>query len=345
MCNIAGYVGTREAAPILIEMMKKQEGFAGGYYTGIATIHERKLYSDKLVGDTLMLEEKTDAAKFPGTIGILHSRSKSGGGVEWAHPFLGVKNGEAQMAYVANGASGFFTERKAEYSAIAEGLIAEGYDMDSRVMAGENRYNTLSDGTSVHMSDVMCQLIFKKVNDGESYTEAMENAFCQIPSEIVGLVISLSEPERIFWSRINMPMFVAHAEHGTYMASTPVAFPDDAGEPHLLPPMSRGYVTNGGFCAKHFEKEPAKVAPLSARVMHDAYAVVESLISSGDRSFKELVDAVMPVFDPADCIVRAALVYSILYSIKKQGRLKLYNVSVPGVYEGIEAPEIRIGIL
>ena len=44
MCNIAGYVGEKRAAPILIEMMKKQEGFAGGYYTGIATIHKGKIY-------------------------------------------------------------------------------------------------------------------------------------------------------------------------------------------------------------------------------------------------------------------------------------------------------------
>ena len=37
MCNIAGYIGKKNAAPILFEMMKKQEGFGGGYYTGITT--------------------------------------------------------------------------------------------------------------------------------------------------------------------------------------------------------------------------------------------------------------------------------------------------------------------
>ena len=31
MCNIAGYVGSRQATPILIEMMKKQEGWDAGY--------------------------------------------------------------------------------------------------------------------------------------------------------------------------------------------------------------------------------------------------------------------------------------------------------------------------
>ena len=44
MCNIAGYVGNQPAAPILLEMLRKQEGLAGGYYTGIATIHEGKMY-------------------------------------------------------------------------------------------------------------------------------------------------------------------------------------------------------------------------------------------------------------------------------------------------------------
>ena len=40
MCNIAGYVGNKPAAPILLEMLRNQEGLAGGYYTGIATRHE-----------------------------------------------------------------------------------------------------------------------------------------------------------------------------------------------------------------------------------------------------------------------------------------------------------------
>ncbi len=51
MCNIAGYIGNRPAAPILIEMLRKQEWLDGGLSTGIATIHEGKLYYAKVVGD------------------------------------------------------------------------------------------------------------------------------------------------------------------------------------------------------------------------------------------------------------------------------------------------------
>ena len=48
MCNIAGYVGSRRAAPIIMEMLRREEGFAGGYYSGLATMCEGKIFSDTL---------------------------------------------------------------------------------------------------------------------------------------------------------------------------------------------------------------------------------------------------------------------------------------------------------
>ena len=55
MCVIAGYTGKHRAAPILIEMMSKQEGFNAGYYTGLATVHGGKLHMDKVIGDLQIL--------------------------------------------------------------------------------------------------------------------------------------------------------------------------------------------------------------------------------------------------------------------------------------------------
>ena len=51
MCNIAGYAGHRQAAPILLEILRRQEPFDGNMSTGIATIHEGRLYYAKLTGD------------------------------------------------------------------------------------------------------------------------------------------------------------------------------------------------------------------------------------------------------------------------------------------------------
>ena len=78
MCNIAGYVGKREAAPIILEMLRREEGFAGGYYSGLATMQGGKIFSEKLTGDVERLLSETPALACRGNIGIAHSRSKFG---------------------------------------------------------------------------------------------------------------------------------------------------------------------------------------------------------------------------------------------------------------------------
>ncbi|MBQ8751602.1 MAG: hypothetical protein IJZ13_00675 [Clostridia bacterium] len=166
MCNIAGYVGTQPAVPLLIEMMRRQEGFCGGYYSGIATLHEGKIYYAKLTGDLTRLVDSTEAANLPGTVGIIHSRSKSGGGDPWAHPFVGEREGVVRTAYVANGEVGFFAPRTPEYNVLARQLLEQGYTMHSRVPAQGDAYNVLGDGTAVHMSDVMSQLILRHMDGG-----------------------------------------------------------------------------------------------------------------------------------------------------------------------------------
>ena len=194
MCNIAGYVGTRCAAPILIEMMRAQEGWGGGYYSGIATLHEGKIYYAKLTGDIDRLVRETDAMNLPGTIGIIHSRSKSGGGDQWAHPFIGGRNGNESIAYVANGAFGCFADRTEQMSALAAALAGEGYAFTSREMGKVGKYPMLPDGSCAHRSEVMAQLSGKKIDGGMDASAAMDSAFCQMPSEIVGLRQALTGP-------------------------------------------------------------------------------------------------------------------------------------------------------
>ena len=62
-CNVAGYIGNQSAAPILLEMLERQEGFAGGYYSGIATIASGKLHYAKVIGDVATLRKQTNAER------------------------------------------------------------------------------------------------------------------------------------------------------------------------------------------------------------------------------------------------------------------------------------------
>lgn len=344
MCNIAGYVGTRPAAPILIEMMLREEGLAGGYYTGIATVHEGRLYYEKLTGDTNRLVALTKAASLPGTIGILHSRSKSGGGDEWAHPFIGFSGDTPVTAYVANGTAGFGKARSEEYSRLAEKLMREGYPMPSKVFDDNPRYEKLSDGSTVHMSDVMCQLIQRNLDRNKAPEIAIGDAFCEMPSEIVGLMLTLSHPDRISWARINYPMTVAFASHGAYLSSAALAIPEDCGEVYPIPANACGAVFADRYTAVPFPAPPATVAPITARVRAEGYGIVSELLKD-PTPYSALAKGVKPLFDPADCAPCAMLVYDILYSLKTQGKLKTETVTVEGAAEGLTAPKFYFSLI
>lgn len=340
MCNIAGYAGTRPAAPILLEMLRIQEGMCGGYYSGIATVHQGKIYYAKLTGDVPRLEALTNAASLPGTVGIIHSRSNSGGGDNWSHPFVHTKNGEVRQAYVANGASGFFEPLRPKANAITEGLLNTGYAMDSRETTPIEGYPTLSDGSGVHMSDSMCQLISRNIDAGQKMDEAMAEAFCAMPSEIVGLLLSLEDPNGIGWCRINMPMMLAFADHGAYLASSAMGIPGDAREAIALPPCASGMIYRDRYTMKPFTELPCAVAPVTARVRKEAYEAMCKAMEQDALSIGPLQDVVEPLFDKADCVPVTLVVYDVLLALRQEGRLKEACRRLPGAREDLDAPKI-----
>ena len=338
MCNIAGYVGERRAAPILIEMIRRQESLNGGHYTGLATVHEGKLYHAKLVGDLDRLLEKTDVADFPGTVGFVHSRTPGKEGDEWAHPFIGGRGGEERSAFVINGFAGYFSSFDLPYGKFAEEVLAAGYPLRSRAKLDHTYTTMLSDGTAAHGSDVLCQMIQRNIDNGAAEADAMEQAFTERPGEFVGLLLSLAHPDRIFWSRVDMPMFVGYAPHGAYLASAALAFPSDAGEPFLLPPLSSGEVCPDGFTAHTYRKTLAKIAPIDARVTHAAYEAISAALQEGKHTIKTLVPVVRPLFEKADCSPNAAVIYETLRALLREGKLRSRIVREPGSAEGLTAP-------
>ncbi len=340
MCNIAGYVGTRRAAPILIEMIKKQEGYDGGYYTGIATMHEGKIYYEKLTGDVDRLVALTKAAELPGNIGIIHSRSKSGGPDGWAHPFVGLDHGVPTMAYIANGWRGCFEADNERRKGLMEQVMNEGYQPNFKFFELDtDEYPRFSDGSIVHGSDVMCQFIHRNIHRGMKPAEAMEAAFCELPSEIVGLVLTLREQNGIVWSRINMPMFVAFAEHGAYMSSAPLAIPEDAGNSTLLQECCSGVLYQNKLEMVHYKKAPEVIPPVDPYVIHKTYELVETLLGEKEMTFSELRREVGEWFRVPQAKQRGTVMYMVLSDMIAKGRLNLETRRIKGAADGIDAPK------
>lgn len=179
MCNISGYVGARDATPILIEMLRRQEGLNGGFYSGLAVHDGENLAYRKVLGDVSTLVGTTDAEELSGTMGIAHSRTPSGGDSSWAHPFVTERSGRVELCYVANGSVGLFSHLKDEQTKIANELVRSGYDIPCKLYETDRTYLCLEDGANVHMSDVMCQLIYRHRDGGKTLHDAMTAAFTE----------------------------------------------------------------------------------------------------------------------------------------------------------------------
>lgn len=124
MCGIVGYTGLQDAAPILLEGLKKLE-YRGYDSAGIAVLHDHLLTVSKVTGRIDHLCERTANGKnCPGTVGIGHTRWATHGvpSDANAHPHM---SNNGKFAVVHNG----IVEN---YIALREELIQRGYHFESQ---------------------------------------------------------------------------------------------------------------------------------------------------------------------------------------------------------------------
>lgn len=347
MCNIAGYIGNKNAAPILCAMMKKQEGFGGGYYTGITTHDGTNMHSTKVIGNLNNLLEETDAFSFPGHVGFLHSRSKSGGGVEWGQPFL---SGDGELSFIANGTFGVFNNEQSKKRRCDRALLLEslGYDFKSRAVGAIGDYPLLSDGTAIHASDILCQDIAHNISSGLTVDAAMSKTFSEMPIEAVGVVIYRKNPDSIFVTRVNFPMMIGIANDGdTYIATTALAFPDDVEFRliHPLPPCCTCEVFQGGYKVSPYPVAINGVAEITPSIWRHAYDRIYSALQSAEKSsyaVQELIDLCEPVW-PANKIAQGAmLIYEVLRALHIDGKLGIEYVEDEGTFENYSTMNYRV---
>ena len=102
MCGIVGYIGTHQAAPILLDGLSKLE-YRGYDSAGIAVYNGEKIEMVKSKGRLKVLSELThDGATLPGTLGIGHTRWATHGEPSDvnAHPHM---NKDESIVVVHNG--------------------------------------------------------------------------------------------------------------------------------------------------------------------------------------------------------------------------------------------------
>lgn len=329
MCNIAGYVGEKRAAPILLEMLRNQQGFDGGACTGIATIHEGRIYYRKIVGDVDTLIKTTDAFYLPGNIGIAHSRP--GGTAEtWgcAHPF--ITYGE-DMACVTNG-TGRGINVKESVAKVREMLDSLGYKFRGECFSyDEPRPSALKNGAIISGAEVRLNAIYHYHKaEGMSLTAAMARADGEMYKDGVIEIMDLNAPDRLYVLRTSRPAITLKASHGTYIATTRFAFPEDeVGELVQLPVMHPCEIFKDKIVVSSDKIQGEEVSEITDYTLSEGYKRIEAMLRGKKDAplyFDDMELAVwreMRDLFPGDhtLIQDARLVYDVLWRLHEEGRL------------------------
>jgi glucosamine--fructose-6-phosphate aminotransferase (isomerizing) len=143
MCGIVGYIGKRDATPVLVEGLHRLE-YRGYDSAGLAVIHRGKLQLTKTAGRVQDLRDKLDAKHNKATVGIGHTRWATHGEPNDtnAHPHTDaghriavvhngiIENAEALRAQLTDEGVKFVTETDTE--CLAHMVTAELNDGDGR---------------------------------------------------------------------------------------------------------------------------------------------------------------------------------------------------------------------
>jgi glutamine phosphoribosylpyrophosphate amidotransferase len=343
MCVIAGYIGNKQAAPVLLKMLQQEEGLGGGFYSGIATIHEGKLHYAKAVGDVSALIENTQALQLPGTIGIAHSRTASGGGREWGHPFVDTNN---QLAYIANGSVGSF-DNLPLLTTLSEKLMAAGHRFLSAQNSAVGKYPQLKNGQSVHFSDTFCQAIaaaYEAISDHpQPLLTAAAQTYQDYPNEIVGLCLHAAHPDEIVAVRHNQPCEIGRNDEGNiYLATTSIAFPSEVSWQMRMPAQAgAAFHRNGSMHIEPFRKISIPLGPFPSPAAIEE-AITPLLNNCEPPTLGSLCDAVKPLWPEGTLNEKAIAIYETLASMLQEKRIYLQDIRIPGVEEGSTVPRTRV---
>ncbi len=192
MCGIVGYIGSNQAAPIILDGLSKLE-YRGYDSAGMAVFDGEKINAKKAVGRLKILENLTHGGEtMKGTAGIGHTRWATHGAPSDAnsHPHL---NAKGSIAVVHNGII-------ENYIPLKKKMISKGYEFvsetDTEVLA--------------HLLDY-----YYKGNPLEAISKVLHRVE---GSYALGIMFS-EYPDEIYAARKDSPLIVGQNEEGCFIAS------------------------------------------------------------------------------------------------------------------------------
>jgi glucosamine--fructose-6-phosphate aminotransferase (isomerizing) len=222
MCGIVGYVGRSEAAPILLDGLRRLE-YRGYDSAGIAIVNGDHVETRKCAGRIVSLAKLVSAQPAAGSFGISHTRWATHGKVndENAHPHF---DASGKIALVHNGVIENYQELKAQLSGNGDRSFRS--DTDTEVLA--HLIGSIYDNSLAGLSDPGHNM--KKARLVDAVRAALKKVIgtygialvhADIPGFMVGarrgspLVLGVGKEENFLASDVSA--IVAHTRDAIYL--------------------------------------------------------------------------------------------------------------------------------
>lgn len=199
MCGICGYVGHNEAAPIIVNGLRRVE-YRGYDSVGEATVFNNKLLVKKDIGKIDEVDERIKLYDLPGNIGIGHTRWATAGAVTQknAHPHTDCNN---SIAIIHNGILD-------SYPRIKEELISRGHKFSSQ--------------TDTEIFTHLVEEAFETHKDfGTAFYESVKKLQ---PNDQYAFVGIHKDENTILAARNKAPLCIGLGQNEKFIASDPLAF-------------------------------------------------------------------------------------------------------------------------
>ncbi|HRQ33374.1 MAG TPA: glutamine--fructose-6-phosphate aminotransferase, partial [Anaerolineales bacterium] len=246
MCGIVGYIGARDATPIILNGLKRLE-YRGYDSAGVAVISGDQLEVRKDAGKLSQLIDLVEKSPIAGAPGIGHTRWATHGApnARNAHPHLGQTK---RVVVVQNGIVENFLELKDE-------LTAEGVEFQSET----------DTETIVH-------LVEHYLATGIGLVEAARKTFNQIRGANVVVLVSADEPDKIVTARIGNAggVVIGMGEGENFVASDTPAIMDHTRNVIFLESRQMAVVTRDTVIIETLDG--AKVKPQVHNISWDPVA-------------------------------------------------------------------------
>ncbi len=189
MCGIVGYIGKKQALPILLNGLRDLE-YRGYDSAGIAILNKDKIRRVREVGKVDNLIKKTKNFELNGSLGIAHTRWATHGVVteKNAHPHIA---GDGRLVIVHNG-------------------IIENY-RDLKKQLKDQSFESETD------SEVLAKLIFE--NYKGNLEKAVKQALVYVRGTYGLLVMHIDHPKELVAARLGSPIVIGIGKNEHYIAS------------------------------------------------------------------------------------------------------------------------------